>query len=254
MAILLSNRLNGRFEPTTFLFGAGIFSIRLYRQSNLGGKDYSWIIKTFSSAHFTSVHANLIEQTTSSIELVVLKRRIIVVTRKDSTCLLLHRLEQHWRILSSKENYRTLAQSADPCENHFGDMIWKIPNPTLNYIILSIYVPIFLHIHRRRQNMNTSSWYLYLNRDRLSDGLGGFAAERNNTLLYIHRYDSQIHTTTAARENDVFMFESLWIDFASLEKERKRYSYFIDTHIHTPPNDTPVSKNRPGYQGRNLWY
>jgi len=82
-------------------------------------KDYSWIIKTTSSVHFTTVHANL-------IELVVLKRRIIV----DSTCLLLHRLEQHRRILLSKETYRTLAQPADPCGNHFGDMMWKIPNPT----------------------------------------------------------------------------------------------------------------------------
>jgi len=31
----------------------------------------------------------------------------------------------------SKETYRTLAQPADPCGNHFGDMISKIPNPTL---------------------------------------------------------------------------------------------------------------------------
>jgi len=33
-------------------------------------------IQTFSSVHFTTVHANLIEQPTSSIELVVLKRRL----------------------------------------------------------------------------------------------------------------------------------------------------------------------------------
>ena len=57
---------DSRFEPTTFLFDERILSIRLYRQSNLDGKDYSWIIKMFSSVHFTTVHANLIEQTTSS--------------------------------------------------------------------------------------------------------------------------------------------------------------------------------------------
>jgi len=123
VAKFLSNRLSGRFEHTTFLLSERILSIRLYRQSNLDEKDYSWIIKTFLSVHFTTVHANLIEQTTSSIELVVLKRRILVVIRKDFTCLLLHRLEQHRRILLSKETYRTLALPADPCGNHFGDMI-----------------------------------------------------------------------------------------------------------------------------------
>jgi len=89
---------------------------------------YSFIIKTTSSVHITTVHANLIEQTTSSIELVVLKRhgRILVVIRKDSRCLLLHRLEQHRCILLLKETYRTLAQPADPCGNHLGDIISKI--------------------------------------------------------------------------------------------------------------------------------
>jgi len=101
---------------------------------------YSLIIKTTASVHFTTVHANLIEQTTSSIELVVLKRRIIVVIRKGSRCLLLHQLEQHRWILLSKETYRTLAQPADPCGNHFGDMIWKIPNPTLIYQYISRYL------------------------------------------------------------------------------------------------------------------
>jgi len=124
-SVFASYRSSGdsRFEPTTFLFDERILSIRLYRQSNLDGKDYSWIIKKISSVHFTTVHANLIEQTTSSIELVLVKHRIIVVTRKDSRCLLLHRLEQHRRILLSKKTYRTLAQPADPCGNHFGDMI-----------------------------------------------------------------------------------------------------------------------------------
>jgi len=61
------------------------------------------------TVHFTTVHANLIEQTTSSIELVVLKRCILVVIRKDSTCLLINRLEQHRQILLSKETCRTLA-------------------------------------------------------------------------------------------------------------------------------------------------
>jgi len=131
VAMFLADRLSGRIEPTTFLFGEGILYIRLYRQSNLDRMHYSWIIKTFSSVQLTTVHANLIEQTTSSIELVVLKRRIIAVIRKDSRCLLLHRLEQHRRICLSNETYRTLAQPADPCGNHFGDMIWKIPNPTL---------------------------------------------------------------------------------------------------------------------------
>jgi len=56
-------------------------------------------------------------------EHVVLKRRIIVVIRKDSRYLLLHRLEQRRRIVLSKETYRTLAQPVDPCGNHFGDMI-----------------------------------------------------------------------------------------------------------------------------------
>ena len=78
----------------------------------------------------------MIEQTTSSIELVVLKRRIIVVIRKDFGCLLLHRLEQHRRILLSKETYRTFAQLADPSGNFFGDMISKIPNPTLTFSIV----------------------------------------------------------------------------------------------------------------------
>ena len=123
VAPFLLNRIGGRFEPTTFLLGKGILSTRLYRKSNLDRIDYSWIIKIFSSVHFTTVHANLIEQTTSSIELVVLKRRIIVVIRKDSRFLLLHQLEQHRRIFLSKETYRTLAQPADPCGNHFGDMI-----------------------------------------------------------------------------------------------------------------------------------
>jgi len=122
---------SGRFEPTTFLFGVGIVSMRLHRQSNLCGIYYSLIIKTFSSVHFATVHANLYEQTTSSIELIVLKRRLIVVIRKDSRCLLVHRLEQRRRFLLSKETYRTLIQPADPDGNHFGDMIWKIPNPTL---------------------------------------------------------------------------------------------------------------------------
>jgi len=131
VVLFLSTRVNERFEPKTFLLGEGISSIRLYRQSNLDDEHCSWIIKTFSSVRFTTVHANLIEHTTSSIELVVLKRRIIVVIRKDSRCLLLHRLEQHRRILLSKETCRTLAQPADPCRNHLGDMISKIPNPTL---------------------------------------------------------------------------------------------------------------------------
>jgi len=58
---------------------------------------------------------------------------ILGVIRKDSRCLLLHRLGQHRRILLSKETYRTFAQTADPCRNPFGDMIWKIPNPTLRW-------------------------------------------------------------------------------------------------------------------------
>ena len=89
VAILLS-KLCRRIKPTTFLFDDGNLSVRLYHQSKLDGKDYSWTIKTFSSIHFTTVHANLIEQTTSSMELLVLRRRIIDVIRKDSTCLLLH--------------------------------------------------------------------------------------------------------------------------------------------------------------------
>jgi len=111
-----------RFEPATFLFGDGVLS-KPYCQSHLIDTYYSLVIKRTSSVHLTTVHANLIEQTTSSIELVVLKRRIIVVIRKDSRCLLLHRLEQHQRILLSKETYRTLAHPADPCGNPFGDMI-----------------------------------------------------------------------------------------------------------------------------------
>jgi len=96
----------------------------------------SLIIKTTLSIHFTTVHANLIEQTTSSIKLVVLKCRIIVVIRKDSRSLFLHRLEQHRCILLSKETYRTLVQPADPCGNNFWDMIIvsKILNPTSRWI------------------------------------------------------------------------------------------------------------------------
>jgi len=112
-----------RLEPTSFLFGDGILSKRPCCQSDLTDPYYSLIIKTTLSMHFTIVHANLIHQTTSSIELVVLKRRIIVVIRKDSKRLLLHRLEQHRRILLSKETDRTLAQPADPCGNPFVDMM-----------------------------------------------------------------------------------------------------------------------------------
>ena len=112
-----------RFEPTIFLFGDGILSKRPCCQSDLTDPYYSLVVKTTLSVHFTIVHANLIDQTTSSIELVVLKRRIIVVIRKDSKRLLLHRLEQHRRILLSKETYRTLAQPADPSGNPFVDMM-----------------------------------------------------------------------------------------------------------------------------------
>jgi len=75
--------------------------------------------------------ANLIEQTTRSIELVVLKRRIIVVIRKDYRYLLLHRLEPNFVVKRDLQNFgSTCGISADPCGNHFGDMIRKIPNPT----------------------------------------------------------------------------------------------------------------------------
>jgi len=59
-----------------------------------------------------------------SIELNVLKRRMIVVIKKDSKCLSLHRLEQHRRIWLSKKTYRTLVQPADPCGNPFG-AFWR---------------------------------------------------------------------------------------------------------------------------------
>ena len=141
-------------EPTNFLIDDSILSNRPYCQSDLNNMDYSLITKTTSSVHFTTVHANLIEQTTSSIELVVLKRRVLVVIGKDSRCLLLHRMEQHRRIMLSKETYRTLAQPADPCGNPFGDMMWKVPNPTLmiflmvfsmNILIFSMKILNFLH-------------------------------------------------------------------------------------------------------------
>ena len=123
-------------EPTNFLIDDSILSNRPYCQSDLNSMDYSLITKTTSSVQFTTVHANLIEQTTSSIELVVLKRRVLVVVGKDSRCLLLHRMEQHRRIMLSKETYRTLAQPADPCGNPFGDMMWKVPNPTLMIFLM----------------------------------------------------------------------------------------------------------------------
>jgi len=78
------------FEPTTFLFSDCIFTTRLYCQYDLSVTYFSLIIKTTSVVYFTTVHANLImmiEQTTDLIELVVLKRRIIVVIRNDSRCL-----------------------------------------------------------------------------------------------------------------------------------------------------------------------
>jgi len=59
-----------------------------------------------------------------SIEPNVLKRRMIVVIKKDSKCLSLHRLEQHRRIWLSKKTYRTLVQPADPCGNPFG-AFWR---------------------------------------------------------------------------------------------------------------------------------
>jgi len=91
----------------TFLLSEGILSesMRLYRQSNLDGQDYSWILKTFSSVHFTTVHANSIEQTTISIELVVWKRCILVVIRKDSTCLLLHRTSTNFVVKRDLQNF-----------------------------------------------------------------------------------------------------------------------------------------------------
>ena len=115
--------LSGWSEPTPFLFYEGALSNRPGCRSDVHSTCYSLIIKTTSLVRFTMVHTNLIEQTTSPIELVFLKRRIIVVIRKDSRCLLLHRLEQHRRIVLSKETYRTLAQPVDPCGNPFGDMI-----------------------------------------------------------------------------------------------------------------------------------
>jgi len=81
---------NERFEPTIFLFGVGILSNRPYCQPDLSQIYYSLIIKTISSVHFTTVHAYLIEQMTSFIELVILKRRIIVV------CMLLCFMSRYW--------------------------------------------------------------------------------------------------------------------------------------------------------------
>ena len=115
--------LSGQFEPTTFFFYEGALSNRPGCRSDLFSTYYYLIIKTTLSVHFGIVYTNLREQTTSPIKLVVLKRRILVVMRKDSRCLLLHRLEQHRRIFLSQETYRTLAQPADPYGNPFGDMV-----------------------------------------------------------------------------------------------------------------------------------
>ena len=59
----LWRKASERVESTTFLFGDGILSKWPYCQSDLKSLDYSLIIKTTSSVHFTTVHANLIEQT-----------------------------------------------------------------------------------------------------------------------------------------------------------------------------------------------
>ena len=116
----ISTEISGQIEPTTSLFGEGILSIMLYRQSIcIVQMYYSSIIKTFLSVQFTTVHANLIEQTTSWIELVVLKRRTIVVIRKDFTCLLLHQLEQHRRIFLVKRNLQNFGSTCGSLRKSF---------------------------------------------------------------------------------------------------------------------------------------
>jgi len=62
-----------QFGSTTSSFGGGVLSNRLHYHSDLNKMYYSLLIKTTSLVHFTTVHANLIEQTTSLIELVVSK-------------------------------------------------------------------------------------------------------------------------------------------------------------------------------------
>ena len=53
MLLFLIDGLSGRFEPMTFLFGAGIVSIRLHRQT-FDGKKYFLIIKLFVGSFYYS--------------------------------------------------------------------------------------------------------------------------------------------------------------------------------------------------------
>ena len=53
MLLFLIDGLSGRFEPMTFLFGAGIVSIRLHRQT-FDGKKYFLIIKLFVCSFYYS--------------------------------------------------------------------------------------------------------------------------------------------------------------------------------------------------------
>ena len=129
VALFLLNRHSGRFESTTFVFGGGITSIRLspiefvFLVLFFENKDIFVCSFYYSTCKFD--RANDEFDRTRRFE-----TSYNCYHQERFQILVLHRLEQHRRILLSKETYRTLAQPADPCGNHFGDMTWKIPNPT----------------------------------------------------------------------------------------------------------------------------
>ena len=61
----LIQKCQARFEPIAFLYGDDILSNKPCCQPDLKGMYASLIIKTTSSVQFTTVHTNLIEQTTN---------------------------------------------------------------------------------------------------------------------------------------------------------------------------------------------
>ena len=131
---------NERLEPTIVFFGDGILTKRPGCQSDLIDPYYSLIIKTTFSVHFTIVYANLIDQTTSSIELVVLKRRIIVVIRKDSKRLLLHRLEQH-RLVVVKRDLQNFGSTCGSLRKSCCRHDVKNTQPHVNTILQDLILP-----------------------------------------------------------------------------------------------------------------
>jgi len=202
-SILLYDMSCERIEPMTFLFDDSILSTGPCYQTDMNQLDYSSITNKTSSIHCTTVHANLVEQMRSSIELVVLKRRIIVVIRKDSRCLLLHRLKQHRRILLSKETHRTLIQRADPCGNPL-DKKWCEKYPTPPY--LTYEVQTFSTIERSRKYCGRSLVFCWA---RSHSWRTEFDFRRKHWLKIVSRFQIRILEEILQLEN-FLKFRYLW--------------------------------------------